>query len=48
MLKFISYFEIFEKCSFLFKFKEGENFNRRCPAGNALGVNTLSISRIAI
>jgi hypothetical protein len=48
MLKFISYFEIFEKCSFLFKFKESENFNHRCPAGNALGVNTLSISRIAI
>ncbi len=31
--------ETFEKCSFLFKFKEGEIFNRR---------NTLSISRIAI
>jgi len=31
--------ETFEKCSFLFKFKEGENFNRR---------NTLSISRIEI
>ena len=29
----------FEKCSFLFKFKEGENFNHR---------NTLSISRIKI
>ena len=33
------YDEIFEKCSFLFKFKEGENFNHR---------NTLSISRIKI
>ncbi|MEE8552987.1 MAG: hypothetical protein V3S72_06775, partial [Desulfobacterales bacterium] len=31
--------EIFEKCSILFKFKEGENFNRR---------NTLSILRIKI
>ena len=29
--------ETFEKCSILFKFKEGDNFNRR---------NTLSISRI--
>ena len=33
------YIETFEKCSFLFKFKEGRNFNRR---------NTLSISRINI
>jgi len=32
----------------LFKFKEDENFNHRCPAGNALGVNTLSISRIKL
>ncbi len=32
-------YEIFEKCSVLFKFKEGENFNRR---------NTVSISRIKI
>jgi hypothetical protein len=31
--------ESFEKCSFLFKFKEGENFNYR---------NTLSILRIKI
>jgi hypothetical protein len=31
--------ETFEKCSFLFEFKEGENFNQR---------NTLSISRIKI
>jgi hypothetical protein len=31
--------ETFEKCSFLFKFKEGENFNN---------MNTLSISRIAL
>jgi hypothetical protein len=32
-------YETFEKCSILFKFKEGENFNRR---------NTLSILRIKI
>jgi hypothetical protein len=31
--------EIFEKCSFLSKFKEGSNFNRR---------HTLGISRIKI
>jgi hypothetical protein len=31
--------ETFEKCSFLFKFKEGKNFNRR---------NKLSILRIEI
>jgi len=31
--------EIFEKCSILFKFKEGENFKCR---------NTLSISRLKI
>ena len=31
--------ETFEKCSILFKFKEGEDFNRR---------NTLSILRIEI
>jgi hypothetical protein len=31
--------ETFAKCSFLFKFKEGDNFNRR---------NTLSILRIKI
>ena len=31
--------ETFEKCSISFKFKEGENFNRR---------NTLSILRIKI
>jgi len=31
--------ETFEKCSILFKFKEGENFNHR---------NTLSILRIRI
>ena len=31
--------ETFEKCSILFKFKEGENFNHR---------NTLSILRIAL
>ena len=33
------YDETFEKCSILFKFKEGENFNHR---------NTLSILRIAL
>jgi hypothetical protein len=33
------YDETFEKCSILFKFKEGENFNHR---------NTLSILRIKI
>jgi len=32
-------YDIFEKCSILFKFKEGENFNHR---------NTLSILRITI
>jgi len=32
-------FETFEKCSILFKFKAGENFNHR---------NTLSILRIKI
>jgi len=32
-------YETFEKCSILFKFKEGENFNHR---------NTLSILRIKI
>jgi hypothetical protein len=32
-------FETFEKCSILFKFKEGENFNHR---------NTWSILRIKI
>ncbi len=31
--------ETFEKCSILFKFKEGENFNHR---------NTMSILRIKI
>jgi len=35
----ISGLETFEKCSILFKFKEGENFNHR---------NTLSILRIKI
>jgi len=34
-----TYSETFEKCSILFKFKAGENFNRR---------NTLSILRIKI
>jgi hypothetical protein len=32
-------YETFEKCSILFKFKEGENFNHR---------NTLSILRIKL
>jgi len=32
-------YETFEKCSILFKFKAGENFNHR---------NTLSILRIAL
>jgi hypothetical protein len=35
----VYYKEIFEKCSILLKFKEGDNFNRR---------NILSISRIAL
>jgi len=35
----IGQLETFGKCSVLFKFKEGENFNHR---------NTLSISRIKI
>jgi hypothetical protein len=35
----IKFEEIFEKCQFLFEFKEGENFNHR---------HTLSISRIKI
>ncbi len=38
----------FEVCAYLFKIKEGENFNRRCRVVNALGVNTWSISRIII
>ena len=38
-LRIYSDIETFEKCSILFKFKEGENFNRR---------NTLSILRIKI
>ncbi len=29
----------FEVCAYLFKIKEGENFNRRRPEGSALGVN---------
>jgi len=43
-----AYRETLEKCSILVKFKEGDNFNGRRPAGSALGVNTLSISRIKI
>ena len=41
-LNFLAYLiilETFEKCQILFKFKEGENFNRR---------NILNISRIKI
>ena len=43
--------ETFEKCSFLFKFKEGENFNHPREIGSAfhrVGTNILSISRIKI
>jgi hypothetical protein len=40
--------ETFDKCSFLFKIKEGEDFNHRCSVVNALGVNTWSILRIKI
>ena len=40
--------ETFEKCSIMFKVKEGENLNQRRHAVSALGVNTLSISRIRI
>ncbi len=38
-MKWYTKTETFEKCSILFKFKEGENFNHR---------NTLSILRIAL
>ncbi len=38
-LSMLNRIETFEKCSILFKFKEGENFNHR---------NTLSILRIKI
>jgi hypothetical protein len=40
--------ETFEKCSFLFKFKEGENFNHPSTICQTYGAgrNTLSISRI--
>ncbi len=69
----ISRIETFEKCKFLFEFKDNsagqrnwtavrlpvrargmdtpsqrDNFNHRCPAGNALGVHTLSIPRIEL
>jgi hypothetical protein len=43
--------ETFEKCSFLLKVKEGENFNHPREIGFAFhgaGTNTLSISRIKI
>jgi len=38
--------ETFEKCSILFKFKEGENFNHPDEIGT--GIHTLSILRIKI
>ena len=38
-LSSLQYYENFEKCSILFKFKEGEDFNNR---------NILNISRIEI
>jgi hypothetical protein len=43
--------ETFEKCIFLFEFKEGDNFNHPRGIGFAFhraGRNTLSISRIKI
>ena len=40
--------ETFEKCSFLFKFKEGENFNHPDEKHIGTGIHTLSISRITI
>ncbi len=42
----ILHVETFEKCSILFKFKEGENFNH--PAEIGTGIHTLSILRIAL
>jgi hypothetical protein len=39
-----SYYETFEKCSILFKFKEGENFNHPDEIGT--GIHALSILRI--
>jgi hypothetical protein len=44
-------FETFEKCSILFKAKEGENFNHPSEIGFAFhgaGTNTFSILRIKI
>jgi hypothetical protein len=38
--------ETFEKCSILFKFKEGENFNH--PDEIGAGIHTLSILRVKI
>jgi hypothetical protein len=42
--------ETFEKCIFLFEFKEGENFNHPSTICRSYGAgrNTLSISRIKI
>jgi hypothetical protein len=40
------YTETFEKCSILFKFKEGENFNHPDEIGT--GIHALSILRIAL
>ncbi len=42
----IFYNETFEKCSILFKFKAGENFNHPDEIGT--GIHTLSILRIAL
>jgi len=43
-------FETFEKCSILFKFKAGENFNHPSTICRTYGAgrHTLSISRIAL
>jgi hypothetical protein len=38
--------ETFEKCEFLFEFKEGENFNHPDLKFIGTGIHTLSISRI--
>jgi hypothetical protein len=40
------FIETFEKCSILFKFKAGENFNHPDEIGT--GIHTLSILRIKI
>jgi hypothetical protein len=38
--------ETFEKCIFLFEFKEGDNFNHPDEKAIGTGIHTLSISRI--